>query len=113
VECDELRDDQRCPKCGSVPSTYDADGVLHCWLHREQMADSYPVSAFFLTTVYAWKGESHRFPNAKLFEAGSEGAFGESAFCRHCQRVYDEFLGAWRAEQRHAEPNAPADGGGT
>jgi hypothetical protein len=39
------------------------------------MTDSYPVSAYFLSTVYAWQGHSHRFPNAKLFEAGSEAFF--------------------------------------
>jgi hypothetical protein len=113
VECDELRDDQRCPKCGSVPSTYEADGEQFCWPHRERMASSYSVSACFLTTVYAWRGHSHRFPNAKLFEAGSRsGVFGESPYCESCQRLYDEFLAVWRAEQRHAEPGAAADGGG-
>src|SRR5687767_4940880 len=67
VACDELRDDQRCPKCGSVPSSYEADGEVFCWPHRERMASRYPVSPDFLTTVYPWRGQSQRFPNAKLF----------------------------------------------
>ena len=96
VECDQLQDDQRCPKCGSLPSSYEAEEGSYCWLHRERMSDSYPVSAFFLTTVYTWRGHSHRFPNAKLFEAGSDGTSGECVYCQSCQRLYDEFLAAFR-----------------
>jgi hypothetical protein len=75
------------------------------------MTDSYPVSAYFLTTVYAWRGHSHPFPNAKLFEAGSEEVFGQSRYCCSCQRLYDEFLAAWLAEQRQAEQSAGATRG--
>ena len=84
----ELRDDLRCTKCGSVPSTYEVDGGHYCWPHRERMTDTYPVSAFFLTTVYAWRGHSHRFPNAKLFQAGTEsGVFGEETILRFVRAV--------------------------
>ena len=98
LACDKLRVDERCPKCGSAPATYETDGEQFCWMHRERMAEPYPVSAFFLTTTYGWRGRSHEFPNAKLYEAGSEGAFGEGRlhcqYCRSCQRLYEEFLGS-------------------
>ena len=100
VSCDELRDEQRCPKCGSVPSTYHSDGLDYCWMHRERMASLYPVHPFFMTTVHSWRGHSHRFPNAKLFDLGiEECVFAIIPYCESCQRLYDEFLVGCRALQ--------------
>jgi hypothetical protein len=105
VVCDELRDDQRCPKCESVPSTYREGGTAYCWVHRERMGLLYPVHPFFLSTVHAWRGHSHRFPNAKLFDSGTEqGVLAMSPYCESCQRLYDEFLGERQAGESQAEP---------
>src|SRR5690349_403819 len=67
--CAELRPDQRCPHCQSVPSSYVVDRVKHCWLHRVPFSGSYPVSNFHFCTTYAWRGHESKFLNAKLYEA--------------------------------------------
>jgi hypothetical protein len=99
VVCDELRDGQRCPKCQRVPSTYEVDGEVHCWLHREKMLSRYPVPSNFLFCVYAWWGHEEQFPNARLFSGGSEeDAYCMSPYCQECQRVYEKWSSAFLRE---------------
>jgi hypothetical protein len=94
--CDELREDHRCPRCQSVPATYEIDGQKYCWLHRQLMSSRYSVSANFLFTIYAWRGHESLFPNAKLFEALNEkDAAGTTTFCTSCQEVYERWLNSF------------------
>ena len=93
IPCDELRANQRCPHCQSVPSSYCVNGQEFCWLHHEPLSAEYPVSANFLFSVYAWRGHRSKFPNARLFEAqGDEDIFGTSTYCPKCQEVLEEWL---------------------
>ena len=98
--CAELRSDQRCPYCQSVPISYVADGVEYCWLHRMPLSGSYPVSDTHFFTVYGWRGHESQFPLAKLYQAGdTERTCGMSPFCPGCQKEYERWCAA-----------APADG---
>jgi hypothetical protein len=56
------------------------------------MSSRYPVSSNFLLTEYIWRGEADRFPNAKLFDGGSDAdsAF-MSLYCEECQLLYDDW----------------------
>jgi hypothetical protein len=93
IPCDELRDDQRCPHCQSVPYSYTDNGQDFCWLHREPLSGSYLISPNLFFTSYGWRGEEHRFPNAKLFEAnGFEKSEHSGAFCPKCQEIYEVWL---------------------
>lgn len=92
VACEELRDDLRCPKCGSVPSNYEFDGEPYCWPHRQRMRSRYPVDPHFLFTTYIWRGREERFPNAKLYDGGTEeNCFSMSLYCEEYQRLYEEW----------------------
>ena len=94
VACDELRDGQRCPKCGSAPSSYEVGGEQYCWVHRERMAWSYPVSPYFLTTHYSRPADYHSVcPNARLFPGGTESDnFAMVSYCERCQELYERLL---------------------
>lgn len=94
VACDELRDDQRCPKCGSAPSSYEAGGEQFCWPHRERMGASYLVSPHFLTTHYARPaGYREVCPNARLFPGGTESDnFAVAPYCERCHELYERLL---------------------
>jgi hypothetical protein len=111
VACDELRDDQQCPKCGSVPGSYDVDGEPHCWPHRQRMSSRYPVHSDFLFIEYIWKGgHAERFPNAKLYDGGTEeDHFSMSPYCEECQRLYEEWSRAFLQGRSPAEPVAAPD----
>ena len=92
VACEEIREDQRCAKCGSVPSTYEADCETYCWPHRKRMLLRYPVHPHFLFIVYDWRGHSDGFPNARLFDGGTaEENFSMSLYCEECQQLYEEW----------------------
>lgn len=98
LPCDELRDDQRCPHCQSVPASYTVDGVEYCWLHREQLSGSYPISANSPFTEYTWRGHESQFPNAKLYEAfGNEPTAGGGSFCPQCQALLEQWLATARS----------------
>lgn len=92
VACDELREDQRCAKCHSVPGSYQVGDEEYCWLHRERLSSKYPVSANFLFRVYSWRGHESIFPNAKLYEVAGEQNDVMVAFCSMCQEVYERWL---------------------
>jgi hypothetical protein len=99
MPCDELRDDQRCPYCQSVPGSYTDDGDEFCWLHRERLAGEYPVADNHFFTTYAWRGHESRFPNAKLYEAyGDERVAGMSPFCRKCQEILEQWRTNWEID---------------
>ena len=108
--CAELRPDQCCPHCQSVPGSYVIDGVDHCWLHRLPFSGSYLVSDIHLFTVYGWRGHESTFPYAKLYEASdSERASGTSTFCPGCQAEYERWLAAECQDDSAAEAEDEAD----
>jgi hypothetical protein len=90
---DVVDDTQRCPYCGSPPTLYEESGKNYCWLHREPLAGSFPLSTRWLFTEYVWRGHEAQFPNAKLYEAfGDEPRSGTGSFCSKCQDVYELWL---------------------
>lgn len=104
MPCDELLEDLRCAHCGSVPASYTSNGREFCWLHREPLSETYPISANFLFTVYSWRGHESDFPNAKLYEANSgEQTDGVSQFCRTCQAAFERWFGQERLNGKVAE----------
>jgi hypothetical protein len=91
-EADELHDNLKCPKCGGSPARYDADGAVYCWLHRTRMSQCYGWAPNHLFTTYAWSGQQHRFPNAKLFAAAPDDRSPPAAitpFCEACQQLLE------------------------
>ncbi len=108
--CDDLRDDQLCPYCQSVPASYTDNGKEFCWLHREPIEGKYRVADNFLFTTYGWRGQTSRFPNAKLYEAyGNQQSNSFGAFCLKCQEVYEQWLAGSEPEVSDAEPAAAPD----
>lgn len=111
IWCAELCPDQRCPYCQSVPASYVVDGVQHCWLHRNPLSGSYPVSDTHFFTVYGWCGHESRFPLAKLYEASdSERTSGTCSFCPDSQEEYERWLAAECKNDGTAEGEVEADG---
>lgn len=104
MPCDELQEDQRCPHCHSVPSSYTHNGKDYCWLHRELLSETYSIAANFLFKEYSWRGCQVEFPNAKLYEAAlGEQVDGMSCFCGKCQQVFDRWLANWELDDKVAE----------
>ena len=107
IACDELREDQLCPYCQSVPGSYSDNGVEFCWLHRERLSDRYPMSRHSLFTEYAWRGHEWRFPNAKLYEAWEDELYDPTttmgSYCRSCQNVLQEWLASRGMDDYAAE----------
>ena len=99
IVCDELPTDPRCPKCGSVPASYEFSGEESCWRHRTPMTARYPVSPHVLTTTYVRvpPDEKDGFPNAQWYPGGTpENHFVMAPYCNECQRLYEAWLDGWR-----------------
>ena len=110
---EQLHADQRCPHCQSVPASYCVNGEEFCWLHHQPLSAKYSVSANFLFTVYAWRGQQSKFPNAKLFEAyGNEETFGMSSFCPKCQEAFEDWLAVLRVADVVPEPDVVTERSG-
>lgn len=85
-------EDGICPKCGNLPSGYEREGIPYCGLHHRRLIP-YRMPANFLFIEPVCRGETHRFPHAKIWGESSEGKESvQGGYCESCESARREWM---------------------